>query len=196
MKTESCTFKTKHSHSRFVLDRQTFFYIFIYIWSDWAVNTNLRGFAWILLFRKCALVWWAHCIFTGCSVDKLLHYDGHGTNLLCCIYIYIFHILQIWQKFSFHSCLQLPGDGANWTKTVFHCGLTGSCESIYSLTAMRQNGPWEIGTGRGLRKWERAHLVPSRHIFNIFDWIPSCVFHRNMQNVLTQAPARKTTIDI
>lgn len=99
------------------------------------------------------------------------------TERICfAVFIYIFHILQIWQKFSFHSCLQLPGDGANWTKTVFHCGLTGSCESIYSLTAMRQNGPWEIGTGRGLRKWERAHLVPSRHIFNMSDWIPSCVF--------------------
>lgn len=48
---------------------------------------------------------------------------------------------EVWQWFSFHSCLQLPGDGAKWTKTVFHWGLTGSCESIYSLTAMRQNGP-------------------------------------------------------
>lgn len=53
------------------------------------------------------------------------------------------------------SCLQLAGDGANWTKTVFHCGLTGGCESIYSLTAMRQNGLWKIETSRGLRKLEK-----------------------------------------
>lgn len=53
------------------------------------------------------------------------------------------------------SCLEM---GANWTKTVFHCCLTGSCESIYSLTAMRQNGPW-TDTSRGLRKRDRVHSV-------------------------------------
>lgn len=49
-------------------------------------------------------------------------------------------------------CLRLAGDGANWTKTVFHCGLTGSCESIYSLTAMRQNGLWN--RQRRAEAWE------------------------------------------
>lgn len=53
------------------------------------------------------------------------------------------------------SCLEM---GANWTKTVFHCCLTGSCESIYSLTAMRQNGPC-TDTSRGLRKIDMVHSV-------------------------------------
>lgn len=97
-------------------------------------------------------------VFFFASSYLQLHYSGNRTNLFC----YIFHILWIWQKFSFHSCLQLLGDGANWTKTVFHCGLTGSCESIYSLTAMRQNGPWKRSSGRGLSNTrESSHGVVS-----------------------------------
>lgn len=71
----------------------------------------------------------------------------------------LLNVYKAWQqKFSFPTCFQLPGDEANWTKTVFHCCLTGSCESIYSLTAMRQNGPWKTGTSRSLRE---LHGTPS-----------------------------------
>lgn len=120
---------------------------------------------------------------------RLLHYNGHRTNLLWYIYIYIFHILQIWQKFNFHSCLQLPGDGANWTKTVFHCGLTGSCESIYSLTAMRQNGPWKIDTSKRPEKTRKDSLgVVASDNVHICRNPCVCLLHLIVQNkVLPQA---------
>lgn len=100
--------------------------------------------------KNSALIWWTQCIFLHTvHLVQCCIYKRHRINLLCCI-----PHMQAWQtKFSFRSCVQLPGDGANWTKTVFHCWLTGSCESIYSLTAMRQNGPWKRGASRSLRKF-------------------------------------------
>lgn len=145
----------------------------------------------ILRFLSCQKMCVGRLIGRPLYFHRLLHYNGHRTNLLWYIniYIYIFHILQIWQKFNFHSCLQLPGDGANWTKTVFHCGLTGSCESIYSLTAMRQNGPWKIDTSKRPEKTRKDSLgvVASD---NVHIWRNPCVclLHLIMQNnVLPQA---------
>lgn len=151
------------------------------------MNPKLHHFCVSLAARKCALVvWWARCIFTDCCTIM-------DTEQICfAIYIvYIFHILQIWQKFSFHSCLQLPGDGANWTKTVFHCGLTGSCESIYSLTAMRQNGPWKIDTSKRPEKTRKGSLGVGASD-NVHIWRNPCMYllHLIMQNnVLPQAQA-------
>lgn len=79
------------------------------------------------------------------------------TNLLC----YISH-MQAWQEkrrvfVAVFSCLEM---GPTWTKTVFHCWLTGSCESIYSLTAMRQNGPWDTGASSSLHMREGSLFFP------------------------------------
>lgn len=83
--------------------------------------------------------------------------------------------MQAWHKKFSSSCVQLPGDGANWTKTVFHCWLTGSCESIYSLAAMRQNGSWKTGATSSLRKCDHVHPVLSNLTVHTAYIISLCV---------------------
>lgn len=128
---------------------------FISIFFFWSFSISLARW-------KSAPASWKHCMLLHTHLLKKKE-ERLPRFFVFCVFKFLFHVCESGQeKLSFSlQCSAAWRWRASWTKTVFHCGLTGSCESIYSLTAMRQNGPWERREARSEEPEEtRQGLLP------------------------------------